>query len=448
MIQHQDGPTYGSRKAAAHPQPCRARIMGVDEGSPAARAGLEAGMVATHVNGVPLRDIIEWRWQSDGSSVDLELEDGCLVTLTREFGESWGVSFDDSIFDGLMTCRNSCTFCFMGMLPAGMRDTLYMRDDDYRLSFLQGNFVTLTNVDDDELDRILEYGLAPLHVSLHAVTPEVRAELMGKNAQRGMDVLEELLDEGIDVHVQVVLVPGVNDGAELVRTLSWIEAHPGVLSAGFVPLGYTKHQSRFSSSYSDDPDAAAAVIELIREFQEDSGVERRNPRLQIADEFYIDAGYDFPPAFMYADYPQFQDGIGMMRAFIDEWAELSDQVEQAAACLEGEEPATIVTGTAFAKVLEPLVDGSPLAGKLRILPVANEYFGGNVDVTCLITGADLLAALQGAKPRGRVVLAREMLNHELKTLDDASLADIESPCPGGSVLCTYSPSGILNALMR
>lgn len=440
--------TYGSLEAQLHPQPCRARIARIEPGSPADRAGLTAGMVITHVEDVPLRDLIEWRWQADGYDVELALEDGRFAYIERELGEDWGIVFDDCIFDGVITCRNACTFCFMGMLPKGMRSTLYLRDDDYRLSFLQGNFVTLTNVSDEDLERIIECHLSPLHVSLHAVSPDVRETLMGKNAARGMEVLEALLDAGLEVHVQVVVIPGVNDGAELMRTLAWIERHPGVLSAGFVPLGYTKHQKRFSSSFSDDPDAAAAVIELIREFQEDSGVERRNPRLQIADEFYIDAGYDFPPAFMYADYPQFQDGIGMMRSFIDEWDESAERIAQLAKLLDEARPAHIVCGTAFAGVLQGLIDESPLAGKLKILSVENEFFGGNVDVTCLLTGSDLVPALRAAHPEGIVLIAREMFNQDLKLLDDVTFAEVEAADEMTVRLCTYTPADILDALMR
>ena len=438
---------YGSLKAQAHPQPCRARIARIEPGSPADRAGLTTGMVITHVEDVSLRDLIEWRWQADGYDVELALEDGRFAYIERELGEDWGIVFDDCIFDGVITCRNACTFCFMSMLPKGMRSTLYLRDDDYRLSFLQGNFVTLTNVSDEDLERIIECHLSPLHVSLHAVSPNVREALMGKNAARGMEVLEAILDAGLEVHVQVVVVPGVNDGAELMRTLAWIERHPGVLSAGFVPLGYTRHQKRFTSSFSDDSDAAAAVIELIREFQEDSGVERRNPCLQIADEFYIDAGYDFPPAFMYADYPQFQDGIGMMRSFIDEWEENDEKIALVASQLD-DGPVHIVCGTAFARVLQALIDRSPLTGKLEVLSVENEFFGGNVDVTCLLTGSDLVPALRAAHPEGIVLIAREMFNQDLKLLDDVTLAEVEAAGDVTVRLCTYTPADILDALMR
>lgn len=445
---HDADDAYGSQGADAYPQPCRAIVKDVDEGSPAFDAGLEPGDVVTHVDGAPLRDMIEWLWRSDDSAISLTLEDGSEVELEREFGESWGLSFTDSVFDGIMTCCNACTFCFMRMLPKDMRSSLYLRDDDYRLSFLQGNFVTLSNVDNEELQRIIEYQLSPLHVSLHAVSPDVRERLIGKNAARGMEVLEAILDAGLEVHVQVVVVPDVNDGAELVKTLSWIEAHPGVLSAGFVPLGYTRFQTRFDSSFSDDPDKAAEVIEIIREFQEDSGVERLNPRLQIADEFYIDAGYKFPPAYMYAGYPQFQDGIGMMRSFIDEWDESEARIAQAACELDGEQTASIVTGTAFARVLQPLIDASPLAGKLSVIPVENAFFGGNVDVTGLICGEDLLPVLQELERHSKVLLSRQMFNQDLLLLDGVSFEDVEEACLADLRLCTFSPSEILDALLR
>lgn len=437
---------YELSRALAYPRACRAVVAHVDAGSPAQACGIEPGMVFTHVEGEALRDIIEWRWFADGFDVEVTLETGEHVLIERELGQDWGITFDDSIFDGVITCKNACIFCFMHMLPHGMRPTLYLRDDDYRLSFLQGNFVTLTNVSDDDFERIVEYDLSPLHVSLHAVSPDVRRELIGKNAARGLEMLEALLEAGIEVHTQVVVVPGVNDGLELTRTLSWICAHPGVLSAAFVPLGYTKYQKRFDRSFSDDPDAAAEVIELIREFQEDSGVEQRNASLQIADEFYLNAGYAFPPADAYAGYPQFHDGIGMMRSFIDDWQRSIDAMARVAASWADRPPASIVSGTAFARVLEPLVDQSPLADHVKVLAVENRFFGGNVDVSCLLTGADLLPALEAASSAGVVVLARQLFNPAMALLDDVSLVELEAAANGPIALCTYNPAEIIAVL--
>jgi putative radical SAM enzyme (TIGR03279 family) len=425
---------------------CRAVIASVDPGSPADVAGLTPGMVLTEVEGAPLTDIIEWRWQADGFAVEVTLESGKTLALERELGQDWGLTFDDVIFDGLITCKNACSFCFMTMLHKGMRPTLYLRDDDYRLSFLQGNFVTLTNLSDAQVQRIIDYDLEPLHVSLHAVTPAVRERLIGKNASRGMKVLEQLLDAGLSVHVQLVVCPGVNDGLELVKTLSWVSQHEGVLSCGIVPLGYTRFSRHFTSSFSDDPAAAAEVIEIVREFQEDSGIERRNARLQVADEFYLDAGYDFPPARFYADYPQFQDGIGMMRSFIDEFSTLEEEVTAAARDLEGKASVTIVSGTAFARVLEGLIEKSPLASHVRILGVENRFFGGNVDVTGLLCGSDIVAALKEDAPEGPVVLSRTCFNFDERTLDDMTVSEIEQASGCKLRLCTYCADELVATL--
>ena len=198
-------------------------------GQPRLGGGHRAGMRIDAVNGVELRDIIDWRWEADGDVAELEVyvpEDDEVygATLYREPGQDWGIDFTDVLFDGIRTCVNACQFCFMAMLPEDARASLMLRDDDYRLSFLQGNFVTLTNVSDEEVERIIACRLEPMNVSLHAISPEVRRSLIGRNAQRGMDVLERLLDAGIEVHGQIVLCAGINDGDELRRTLDWVEA--------------------------------------------------------------------------------------------------------------------------------------------------------------------------------------------------------------------------------
>lgn len=235
-------------------------IAAIEPGSPADRAGMEPGAILLRVDGKPLIDILDWLWLTDDCQVDLEyLLEGTEIccSLNREQGETWGISFKDPLFDGVRVCRNNCLFCFMSMLPKGMRSALYLRDDDYRLSFLQGNFVTLTNMDQEDVDRVKLMRLSPLHVSLHAVSPEVRDNLIGKHQARGLAVLEELLAADIRIHAQIVLVPGYNDGEELDRTLNWIELHPGILSVGIVPYGYTRYAALQSSF--EDPEAARAV---------------------------------------------------------------------------------------------------------------------------------------------------------------------------------------------
>ncbi len=276
-------------------------VQSVEEESPAWEAGIESGMRIESVNGHKLRDLIDWRWEADGASCDLEVfdpRDGGTYAceLWREPGEDWGIDFTDVLFDGIRTCVNACLFCFMSMLPEDARPSLSLRDDDYRLSFLQGNFVTLTNVTDEDVERIIACRLEPMNVSIHAISPDVRRTLIGPHAQRGIDVLERLLAAGIEIHAQIVLCPGVNDGPELARTLDWVEERPAITSLAVVPLGYTRFSRRFSKSFSDDPAAAKAVVELIEPYQERARRELGTTRFQLSDEFYVAAGVTVPPA--------------------------------------------------------------------------------------------------------------------------------------------------------
>lgn len=425
--------------------PCKAVIKSIEEESPAWCVGLEPGMALTHVNGIPLRDMIEWQWQADDLEVEITTSEGDVAVMERDPGEDWGITFTDCIFDEITECRNGCIFCFMRMLPSNMRPALTLRDDDYRLSFLQGNFVTLTNVTEEDFLRIVELNLSPLHVSLHAVSPDVRQQLMGKNAEHGMDVLERLLDAGIEVHAQLVVCPGINDGQELVKTLGWIEQHPGVLSCGIVPVGFTRFQTRFESSFGDDPDAAALLIDTVREFQEDSRNDTRVTKYHISDEFYLAAGVPFPPAEFYDGFPQYQDGIGMMRSFIDDWNEAASRLKTAAGTYTGCD-ITLVTGEGFAKVLAPLVHDTFASGVVRVLPVHNSFFGGNTDVAGLLTAFDLIPAIKAAEPEGVVFIPAVAFNADALTLDDKCLEDIVSATGCDVRLCADLIQELLEVL--
>lgn len=407
-----------------------ARILSVDEGSPVDDAGIAAGMSVRTVDGHALMDYIDWLWWSAGDVIEVtgcDLDGDCFdVELSREPGQGWGITFADPLFDGMRLCVNACRFCFMRMLPAGMRRSLYLRDDDYRLSWLQGNFVTLTNITDEDVARIVEMRIEPIHVSLHAVTPEVRESLMGKNQQRGIDVLETLLAEGLHVHAQIVLCPGVNDGAELQRTLDYIEDREGILSVGIVPLGYTRFQHEFSRSY-EEPSCARAIIEAVRPYQERSRARRGSTRFQLGDEFYCrayphDTACHMPPCSDYDDFAQYYDGIGVLSTFVEEWRRL---VADTGRSHIGEQPVNgctlLVCGTAFADFLIPLLDEAGVRGRIAIVGVANRFFGGNVDVSGLLTARDVEEAVvrecEHAVYR-RVMLPDLMFNEDGLTLDD------------------------------
>ena len=402
-------------------------VAAVEEGSPAWEAGIEPGMRIERVNGVVPRDLIDWRWEADGACCELEVfdpRDGSVTPceLWREPGEDWGIDFTDVLFDDIRTCVNACQFCFMAMLPPEARATLTLRDDDYRLSFLQGNFVTLTNVPDEEAERIVTCGLSPMNVSIHAITPEVRRSLIGRHADRGIEVLERLLAGGIEVHAQIVLCPGINDGPELAATLDWVEARPGITSLAIVPLGYTKHSRRFKSSYSDDPEASRAVVHLLEPYQERARRALGITRFQLSDEFYVDADLPVPPAETYDGYPQFYDGIGMLRSFLDETElvardRLTDLRAVDNALAEKNLRLELVCGEAAAETIGTFCRALSPDGRASTRSIRNDYFGGDVNVTGLIVSEDLLGQMPSDLSGTLVVLPEVMFNFDRLTLD-------------------------------
>ncbi len=437
--------------ASTRPRANGAWVQSVEEGSPAWEAGIEPGMRIVRVNGREPRDLIDWRWEADGAWCELEVFDPCdgsvgRCELWREPGQDWGIDFTDVLFDGIRTCVNACQFCFMSMLPPDARPSLTLRDDDYRLSFLQGNFVTLTNVTDEEADRIVSCGLSPMNVSIHAISPEVRRSLIGRRADRGIEVLERLLAGGIEVHAQIVLCPGINDGEELRRTLDWVEARPQITSLAVVPLGYTKHSRRFSRSYSDDVEASRSVVRLIEPYQRRAREDLGITRFQLSDEFYVDARLPVPPAETYDGYPQFYDGIGMLRSFLDE---ASDVARERAGELAAADAALgerglaveLVCGEAASETIETFCRLASPAGRVRTRAIRNDYFGGDVNVTGLIVCEDLLAQLPDDLSGTLVVLPEVMFNFDRVTLDGARLADVLAELARrGATACVSVPS--------
>ena len=433
-------------------------VASVEEGSPAWEAGLEPGMRVLSVNGQELPDIIAWRWETDGEWCELEVFDPRdetvgIAELYREPGEDWGIEFTDVLFDGVRTCVNGCIFCFMSMLPPDARASLSLRDDDFRLSFLQGNFVTLTNVSDEDMQRIIECRLEPMNVSLHAISPDVRKRLIGKHAQRGIEVLEQLMDAGIEVHAQIVLCPDLNDGDELARTLDYIEAHPQITSTALVPVGYTKHQKRFERSYVSDREASLRVVEQVRPYQERARNKYGQTRFQLSDEFYLAAGVEVPPADEYDGYPQFYDGIGMLRSFLDELAECCserpDDIARITAALDAQgRTAILVCGEAALGVMSSLA--AVFGGRMAAQAIRNDYFGGDVNVTGLIVECDLLEQLPSNLEGTLVILPEVMFNSDMLTLDGGSFDNIKRVIAergGEALLAVTTPHCLLDKLL-
>jgi putative radical SAM enzyme (TIGR03279 family) len=425
-------------------------IARVETGSPASRAQVTPGSVLVAVDGRPVPDVLAWQWLADGDAVDLTLRDTDglerRVRLERTPGQPWGIEFSSAIFDRVRTCRNDCTFCFMAQLPAGMREALYLRDDDFRLSFMNGNFITLTNLADDDVDRILEQRLSPLYVSLHASDGDVRRRLVCAREDRTLERFDELVTGGIDVHVQIVLVPGVNDGAVLDCTLEWLAEREGVISVGIVPLGYTRHQDRFDRSY-NDPIASAEVIQQVQRWQfamkERDGVSW----VHLADEFYLNARAPMPTAEWYDGFPQYENGIGIVRTFVDESRELHDRFTRAVASLPADqELVTLISGVMAATTMAGALNAADAAGRMRLLVVPNRFFGGNVAVTGLLTGADLVAAIASDGASGIYLLPDVVFNSDGVTLDDMTLAEVREASGAEVRLVSSDAAGLLTGI--
>lgn len=438
---------------------CGAPILSILTDSPADDAGFSAGCIITHVDNEPIRDVIDWQWNSASDCISIAYidtdGDKGEVILEREPHQPWGFQFDGLVFDGAKSCRNACTFCFINQMPADVRETLVFKDDDYRLSFLEGNFVTLTNVSVEDEKRIVTQKIAPLRVSLHAITPRVRKRLMGKNEERGIEVLERLLAAGITFHAQIVLLPGENDAEELMKTLEWAYGHPGILNVGIVPLGFTKHQRRFSESF-DEPTAAQRVLSDIAPIQQKALEERGYPWVYAADEFYCNSYPDtllknLPSVDHYGDFDLFDDGIGNVRTTVDSWSDSAELIKELSGLLGDRKKVALVVGQAQKAFMGPLIEQSELKGKLVPFFVTNDYYGGNVDVTGLLCGVDIVTSLNESFSTGNrfdfAVVPQVIFNVDGLTLDDLSLEDMQKMSRVPLAVVSCNPSQYLSEII-
>ena len=427
----------------------------VSQGSAADRAGLKEGDVIEGVDSYGMLDIIDWRALTSDYAFSLQvLRDGEELELSviRQDGSELGVEFEDILFDGIRECANKCMFCFVDQLPEGARKTLCLKDDDYRLSFLQGNFVTLTNCAQRSLDRIVEYQLSPLYVSVHATDPDVRNLLLGRRKTRPiMEVLGFLAGNGIDLHTQIVVVPGLNDGDILRKSLSDLsELFPKVRSIGVVPVGLTRHRRINDMIRPSTKDEAEQTIELVEAAQGRFLADYGTRLAWAADEYYIRAGRPFPEGSAYEGYLQLENGIGLASLlYSDVEAEL-----RRARWLRAKESASdvIITGMDGAEVLRPLFER--LAGLYgrgpELLAVSNSFFGETVTVTGLLVGEDILRAFEssGRTPADtrRIVLPDICLRKgDAVLLDGTEPRDIEKRTGIRLEVVSSGAEGLMNA---
>lgn len=408
------------------------QIEGVDAGSIAQEVGLEGGDLLRAINGQAVRDELDYRFLAAEEQLMLEVKklDGSLweVEIEKDAGEELGIDFGSGGMGNIKKCTNRCMFCFVDQMTPGLRKTLYIKDDDYRYSFLHGNFITLTNAGPEEIERIVEQRLSPLYVSVHAVNPGVRVKLM-HNPRAGniLKLLKKLTHSGITIHAQVVLCPGVNDGEELAATYRELsQLWPGVASLGVVPVGLTGYRAGLANLRPFSPGEALGVVEQIKLWQSQSMEKFNYPFIFAADEFYVLSGAKIPPLNSYADFPQTENGVGLLRLFWEEWQQVEEIIPEE---LPEKKRVILVTGESMGEFLQIIADrlGKVVNLDLQLRIVKNSFFGGNVSVAGLLTYSDLAAALgPQVGCADLVILPLSALNPETGIfLDGPSLGDLE-----------------------
>ena len=409
-------------------------IMRVLEGSIAEELELVPGDKILAVNDMPLRDIIDFSFAMADEEIELLVEhaDGEqeLIEFDKDYDEDFGVEFERAVFDGIRSCANHCYFCFVDMIAPDMRHSLSIKDDDYRLSFLYGNFVTLTNMGAADFERIERFHLSPLYVSVQCTNPVLRAEILRyKGAADILGQLTKLEEAGADYHTQVVLCYGLNDGEELERTIRDItERRPHALSLAIVPVGLTKHRTDPFPLIQFDRIGAARVIDQVEAWQQRIRAEEGRTFIYLGDEFYFLAGREVPPAEMYDGFPQLDNGIGLTRNFIEEWTAAGDGTNT----MDEDSILVVISGTAVAPVVERLArELDPDVQRIHVLPVINEHFGETVNVSGLLTGHDISAALRAFSHSvdGVLIPASSLREGEDVFLDDMTLDAMRSSFP-------------------
>lgn len=453
-------------------------VIEVLPNTPAATAGLHVGDQLVAINGIIPTDVIEYQQLIDDADPEFSLRrrgSDLTIIVTKEEGEPLGIRLNASIFDRVQTCDNHCEFCFIYQLPPGMRKSLYLKDDDYRLSFLYGNFTTLTRFTELDLSRVIEERLGPLYVSIHATDPVVRsAMLRNPRGATSLRWLAALLEADITVHGQVVLCPGINNGPVLEQTLAeTITRYPKLATLGIVPLGLSKYNKETNLRV-HTPAEAAVDLEIIHFWQERALDALGRRVFQASDELYVQGGVEVPPGSAYDAFAQHENGIGMIRAFYDELDRLEHGVPATAPIVTGEwrslpaapaegyrlpkhladdppadaGPAVVVTGTYGVAVIAPVLPRlEHLAGrKLRILSVPNEFFGGNTAVAGLMVGEDIIHSLVADhEPAGTYVVPDVALSMDT-FIDNTTLAEVTASAKAPVVVAEATVSGLLGAV--
>lgn len=425
------------------------RILKIYPGSLAEELELVPGDKLLEINGIKLRDIIDVSFAFADEEIEMlvEHEDGQqeVYEFDKDYDEELGVEFESAVFDGIRHCANNCLFCFVDQVAPDMRESLNIKDDDYRMSFLYGNFITMTNMVDADFQRIKQYHLSPLFVSVQCTNPDLRQKLLRCRTAGNLSAqLDKLEAADVEYHTQIVLCRDLNDGEELERSLRDIVARqPHALSVAIVPVGLTRFRQDCYPLKSFDKESAARVVEQVEAYQRQQREKDGRTFIYLADEFYLLAGRELPPAEYYDGFPQLDNGIGLARNFMEEFAAAVAEADDSKAALAAHKQQdnrdnraklrlAVVSGTSISPLMAELAESISGAGEqVTMVPVPNRHFGTTVNVSGLLTAKDMLAALQdvAGKVDGILIPESALRTGDNVFLDDVSLSDFCARLP-------------------
>ena len=408
------------------------KISAVRMGSIAAKKGILAKDILISINGHEIRDVLDYRFYMTETSLELLLHRGpelVTVKLRKKEYDDLGLEFDSFLMDEQHACRNKCVFCFVDQMPKGMRESLYFHDDDSRMSFLMGSYVTLTNLSDADVDRIIEMHMSPIHISVHTTDPDLRVKMMkNKNAGKVLSYMRRFADAGISMECQIVLCKGLNDGEALIRTVRDLMAYlPTLGTCSIVPCGLTCHRDGLYPLEPLTDDDCREVLDMIAPIQAECIEKFGYPVFYCSDEFYLNAGRELPTGDFYGDYAQLDNGVGMITSMKEEFDEALEELDEADCAVTRE--ISIATGYAAYEHISSLAArlASKVKGlKIHVYRIKNDFFGDRITVAGLVTGRDLTAQLKGKALGETLYIPSVMLRHEGdRFLDDMTLSEAE-----------------------
>ncbi|ELC8363982.1 DUF512 domain-containing protein [Clostridium perfringens] len=437
----------------------KSRIAEVLPGGIGEELGFEKGDILLSINGTKVEDILDYRFLLADEYVEVEIlkpnKEVWEFEIEKEYGEDLGVEFEEAILDKAKSCTNKCIFCFIDQLPKGMRKTLYFKDDDSRLSFLQGNFVTLTNMKDEDIDRIIKYRISPINVSVHTTNPDLRKKILNNRfAGNVYERLQKLAAAGITVNAQIVVMPGINNGDELVRTVEDLyKLRPSIENVAAVPIGITKFREGLADLEIYNKETAKEELDRIKVLQEKYMKEIGSPFVRLSDEFYVMADEEVPNEEFYNGYEQIEDGVGMIRLLRETMAvDIKNKLTKS-----GKGKFTLITGTSAFKELDQVCTDIREVNNnidIKCKVILNDFFGHTITVAGLLTGQDVIAQLKDNIDSEYLIMADNMFRKGYEPgditqrimLDDLTAKDIEERLGVKVIVCSYTGEDLIDLI--